>query len=122
MRLLRETPPLVGTLGRSEVEYAAALILYGLHRLGRAWTAPLDEAELLSVLQADLALGRGPVASWTRNPFMPVPDFDSLVAKGFATRDGGDVVAISLTPAALLRVAAHLMTDDCRDDDPGEYW
>jgi hypothetical protein len=111
MRLLRETPPLKATLGRSELEYAAALILCALHRLGRAWTEPLSAKEIGATLSDAFNAGEQPICSWARNPFLR-PDWDGLVERGFAQRDetpDGDV--LTLTPAALERVAAHLEPD-----------
>lgn len=111
MRFLRETPPLVGTLGRSEVEYAAALILFGLHHLGRDWSAALREDELLGVLGK--AIDSDPVKSWRSNPFLQ-PDFAGLIAAGFAVSEASPEVdigphsSITLTPAALERVAEHI--------------
>lgn len=112
MRFLRETPPLGATLGRCEVEYAAALILLGLlHVLGRAWSESITESELGSALSEQFAAGIEPVRSWGRNPFLR-PDFDALVARGLAERvDSPEGHVLTLTPAALERVAAHIQPE-----------
>jgi hypothetical protein len=108
VRFLRETPPLMATLGRCEVEFAAALILYGLHRLGRAWTEPVTAKDLGKTISDSAGAGLEPIRSWMRNPFLR-PDWDDLVKRGFALRDetpDGDV--LTLTPEALERVAGHI--------------
>lgn len=111
MRFLVETPPLTGTLGRCEVEFTAALILFGLHTLGRPWEAPITAKELGKVISDALGAGTEPIKSWARNPFLRT-EFDGLVQRGFALREetpDGDV--LTLTPAALQRVARHLVPD-----------
>lgn len=108
MRFLRETPPLGGTLGSCEIEYAAALVLLVLHRLGRSWSESVTTNELCMLLSEQFGAGAEPIRSWGRNPFLR-PDWDGLVERGFAQRDESpDGYALTLTPAALDRVAAHL--------------
>lgn len=111
MRFLVETPPLTATLGRCELEFTAALILFGLHTLRRPWSAPIAATELGKVLSDALGSGTEPIKSWARNPFLRM-EFDGLVERGFALREktpGGDV--LTLTPAALERMARHLVPD-----------
>jgi hypothetical protein len=108
VRFLVEVPPLTATLGRCEVEFTAALILFGLHTLGRPWAAPITAKELGKVIRDSLAAGTEPIKSWARNPFLRT-EFGELVSRGFALREktpDGDV--LTLTPAALERVAGHL--------------
>jgi len=74
--------PLGGTLGRSEVEFAAAIIVRTCQANGDTWT-PVGRAEMAAVLHEDVETKREPVASWDRNPFLH-PDFRDLVARGLA--------------------------------------
>jgi hypothetical protein len=108
-RFLTHAIPLGATLGKSEIEQAAALILFALHELGREWSAAVAEQEITSVLRAAFASDREPVRSWARNPFLR-PSFYMLVQRGFATRgESPSGPTLTLTATALDRVAAHLV-------------
>ncbi len=85
-------PPLVATMGRSELEHAAAIIVRTCQATGDVWRA-VTWAEARLVIEADVAEKRTPFdAIWT-NPFVR-PDAHGLVAKGFASKDG-DAVALT---------------------------
>jgi hypothetical protein len=111
---LHEGLPLVGTLGKSGIECAAAALLFALHKLGREWSAPIAVSEIAQVLSAAIDAGEEPVRTWSRNPFLR-PDWGGLVARGFALREQTlDGLVLTLTSAALERVAAHLVPEPCR--------
>ena len=61
-------PPLVGTMGHAEREFAAALIVRACQVNGDAWH-PIEPAELGRVIKADIAAGTEPIASLNHNPF-----------------------------------------------------
>ena len=108
-RFYRQAIPLGGTLGKVEIECAAAVVLFALHELGREWTSPITYTEIGEVVGKALADDREPVRTWARNPFL-FPDLDLLVRRGFA----GELVAeisLALTPETIERVAAHLRTE-----------
>jgi len=69
--------PLIGTMGRAEVEAAAGWMLLALRDKGDFW-ARVDSAELQAVLE-----NHADSMGWLTNPFL-VPDFRDLVARGFA--------------------------------------
>jgi hypothetical protein len=107
MRLLTQMPPLTGTLDKSEVEMAAALILFAHHVSGREWSASVPAKELGKVVEEHG--DKPPLKWWITNPFLR-PDFAELVERGWAVKQetpDGDV--LTLTPAALERVAKHLI-------------
>jgi hypothetical protein len=85
---------------------AAALILYGLHFFGKAWTESIGRAALAVLLKADFEAGREPVRSWLSNPFLK-PDFDDLVRQGFAV-ETTDPAGFALTWKALHPLAPHI--------------
>jgi hypothetical protein len=86
---LNTVPPLTATMGRSEREHAAALLVRTCQVKGDAWQ-PVTPAMLGEVLRADLGAQVEPWNSLNRNPFFR-PDFHDLVAAGFA-RWGDDTV------------------------------
>ena len=94
-------PPLTATLGRSEREHAAALIVRACQELGDKWQA-VSPRQVGEVLRADVAAGRQPFASLGVNPFFR-PDVHDLVAKGFATMR--EDKAVELTEKALEAIA-----------------
>lgn len=69
-------PPLVGTMGHAEREFAAALIVRACQVEGDAWH-PIGPAELGRVIKADIAAGTEPIASLNQNPFFK-PNFYEL--------------------------------------------
>lgn len=81
--LLGSFPPLCATMGRTERELAAALLVRGCQARGDEWKAvPLRM--LGEVIGEDLDAKREPLHSINRNPFCR-PDMHDCVAKGFAT-------------------------------------
>jgi hypothetical protein len=91
---LNAVPPLVGTMGKTEAEVAAALLVRACHVRGDAW-APVRAEEMGRVLSADLEAKTEPWASLDRNPFCK-PNFDILVERGFAEfSDGRRVLALT---------------------------
>jgi hypothetical protein len=75
-------PPLVGTMGSSEAECAAALVVRACQVQGDAWQ-DIDVHTLRGVIRADLEAKRNPVHSMNRNPFCR-PDACDLVKLGCA--------------------------------------
>jgi len=80
-------PCLVGTLGRSEREMAAALIVRACQLKGDQWGS-VGIKEIGETIDADIAAGRQPLAALNRSSFCPRPDFRDLVKEGFARFDG----------------------------------
>lgn len=80
------TPPLTATMGKSEVEFAAALLVRVCHARGDVWAAQ-SPRDVQDVLGADIASNRDPVARWNGNPFLR-PDFRRLVEGGYARWTG----------------------------------
>lgn len=76
--------PLVGTMGRTEVEHAAA-ILVRVCQVRGAWGA-VTTGDVREVGLADVAAGQ-PLASMWTNPFLR-PEFGGLVERGFARWHG----------------------------------
>lgn len=79
-------PPLVGTLGHAEMEFAAAMIVRACQVHGDAWQA-VSWDQIQSAMYADMTAERPPFAALMRNPFFQ-PDVHELVAKGFARWTG----------------------------------
>ncbi|GAB5541319.1 MAG: hypothetical protein SangKO_010790 [Sandaracinaceae bacterium] len=69
--------PLVGTMGRVEVEAAAGWMLLALREKGDFW-GRVDPADCRAVREK-----HADSMTWIENPFL-VPDFWDLVARGFA--------------------------------------
>lgn len=95
---LDTSPPLVGTLGRAELEHAAACLIR-CHQVTGSWS-PIDRATLVAVLRDS----PGPLGPWLSNPFF-VPRFLDLVRAGLAERNE-QRTAMTLTDGALARIAA----------------
>lgn len=93
-------PPLCGTMGHAEREFAASLIVRACQARGDAWQ-PIDLKTLGEVLGDDLAAKVEPWASLNRNPFFR-PDFRELADGTFGrwTGEPGES-AIELTPAGV---------------------
>lgn len=81
---LNEIPPLVGTMGRSEIEHAAALLVRACQVRGDVW-APVAPTDMGAVLTRDLESDIDPWRALDRNRFFN-PNFDALVERGFAKR------------------------------------
>lgn len=79
--LLGSFPPLAGTMGKSEAELAAAIMVLA-SREADEWRA-LTLPDLGAALGEALDAGVEPFASLNRNPFAR-PDVRELVARGFA--------------------------------------
>ena len=90
VNLLGSFPPLCATMGKTEVEVAAAYLCRALSVKGNEWR-PIKWAEISEVVKADIKTATGDksqvlpklFADLARNPFA-VPDFHTMVAKGFA--------------------------------------
>jgi hypothetical protein len=80
--ILNAVPPLTATMGRSEREHAAALLVRASQVKGDTWQ-PVTPAILGEVIRADLDGAVEPWASLNRNPFFR-PDFRDLMQAGFA--------------------------------------
>lgn len=94
-------PPLAGTMGRSEREHAAAIIVRVCQVKGDVWRA-VTWAEAKEVLKSDLDAGIEPMASLLENPFFK-PDVGGLTAAGLASRDGDTTELTEAGIAALAR-------------------
>lgn len=88
--------PLGGTLGRSELECAAALVIWTLRRNGNVWRRVWRD-EMQACPQLDFLSGVEPMHSWGSNPFFH-PDLRGLEARHFATFTGH---TLELTELAL---------------------
>ena len=101
--VLNAVPPLVGTMGHSECEHAAALIVRACQVRGDAW-APVGPRDIGEVLNADIDARTPPWPALGRNPFFR-PDFHKLVACGFAKwigeGEGEKDQPMELTPAGI---------------------
>jgi hypothetical protein len=75
-------PPLVGTMGKAEVEAAASMLVRVCQVDGNEWK-PCSPQEVGLTLKADIDNKVEPWTSLNRNPFFR-PDFHELVALGFA--------------------------------------
>lgn len=101
-------PALVNTLGRAEVEQAAALLVRACAVLEDRWQ-PLRLKQVLEVFRAD---ARNGVVPWCRIPGNPTfrPDFGELVRRGFARQlapeSGHGAALLELTEAGVLALQA----------------
>lgn len=93
------TPPLVGTMGRSEIEVAAALLVRTLQVTGNTWRG-VTPKEVGDVLAGDLHAECEPVTSWNRNPFI-MPDFPGLLQEGFTKYSDPESNAMEFTAMGL---------------------
>lgn len=80
--LRRSFPPLVGTMGHAEAEFAATLIVRVCQVRGDAWQDVGIDA-IGEVITADLGAEREPLHSMNRNPFCGANPHD-LVKRGCA--------------------------------------
>lgn len=98
---LRRPVPLVGTMGKAEVEAAAAWLVLALRDNGDEWGGVA--ASDLKVVQDEHSAS----LLWLTNPFL-VPDFDGLVDRGFAEFVGAKRRVLRFTSAGIqaLKTAA----------------
>ena len=89
-------PPLTGTMGRSEAEHAAAVIVRTCAATGDKWRA-VEWSEVADVLKAEVEASREPFASLVQNPFFQ-PSVDDLCRLGFGSRVG---TAVGLNEAGI---------------------
>lgn len=120
-------PPLCGTMGRAELEHAAALIVRTCAVLGDAWR-PVAPKDVGIVLNTDVLGHVEPFAKLIENPFFK-PDFFALAESEFARWTAEPKGPMELTEAGLAaitkwvrppadeprtkRVAACLECDHC---------
>lgn len=104
---INTVPPLVGTLGKSGVESAAALIIRACQVNGNEWKG-VDLASLKAIIDKDVDNNVEPLKSMCMNPFIK-PDFRELVARGFAKWEGmpGES-ALALTDAGLEKLRRYV--------------
>lgn len=75
-------PPLVGTMGRTEAEIAAALLVRACQMRGDVWQ-DVSIGAIFNAFSADLQADREPFHSMKGNPFCR-PDFHDLAKRGCA--------------------------------------
>lgn len=97
--------PLVGTLGRTEREVAAAMLVRACAFHGDRWQ-PITPTQMGEWLRHDLDNKVEPFASLDRNPFIR-PDFHELVRTGFAEGALEADSPLALTEKGLLAIARH---------------
>lgn len=91
--------PLVGTLGRAELEHAAALLVRACQLHEDKWQ-PVSLEMVGATIAHDSTNLVGALPFWITNPFMARPDFYGLLRRGYATRDPPD----ASTPDELARL------------------
>lgn len=97
-------PPFVGTLGSSEIEHAAALIVRACQVRADKWQ-PLLWDDLQKAITPDVENRATTIAALVRNPFFS-PDFVSLVEKGWAAWHGKPGTGkLELAPRAIMAIA-----------------
>jgi hypothetical protein len=90
--------PLVGALGKAEIEHAAALIIRVCQVRGDKWQ-PVDAEAIGDVLRAEVDAKNEPFCSLVRNPFFR-PDVWALIEKGFGRWTAEPGGAVELTQQA----------------------
>jgi len=95
-------PPLVGTLGKSEIEGAAALIVRACQDHGDAWQA-ITPKQIGETMKKDIAESKQPFCALMKNPFFQA-DVWKLVAEGFARWADQPGGACELTDLGLERI------------------
>jgi hypothetical protein len=88
-------PPLVGTMGRAEAEFAAALVVLACEANGDRWQA-VAWPQITAAAKAALEEGRRPWLTLLSNPFYR-PDVWELVKRGFARWEGEPGGPVELT-------------------------
>lgn len=98
--------PLVATMGKAEVELAAAYVVRACVVLGDKWQAvPLDE--LIRITTEDFHERREPMRTWGSNPFVkPLPGL--MVERGFATKADSKV---EFTPQGLAALKRYVRAE-----------
>lgn len=103
-------PPLVGTLGRSELEQAAWFLAYICAKSGDTWReVPLSE---LVTTYGNLIADKHPM---TNNPFLN-PDFPALVPAGFAVWGGDNSAEMAKRPLAFTDAGIAAITKHYRPE------
>lgn len=100
-------PPLVATLGKAEIEHAAAVIVRACHANGDRWQ-PVTWEQVAAALRSDGAANTQPFAALIRNPFFR-PDVHALIRAGFARVTVEEPMTVELTEEAISRIAAKWM-------------
>lgn len=96
-------PPLIDTLGQTELEMAASMLVRACAVRGDSWQ-PISPQQLGIVILDDVAAQREPFFSLKPNPFFN-PDFHGLAKKGFARfTASGAGAPIELTPEGIERL------------------
>ncbi len=127
VNLLGSFPPLVGTMGRSEREAAAALIVRTCQVNGDIW-APVMPLDCGKMLEADIEARAEPFYTLNRNPVFR-PDVNDLVSAGYAswfngsfpkggvefTSKGLAALLRWVTPAEVSLTPYHAAVVDCLD-------
>lgn len=99
--LLVDSVPLCGTMGRVEIEHAAAVLVWVLQQDGDAW-GPRRRSHVAEVVRGFIEEnGQKSLPSWFSNPFFR-PDFPALAESRFATEDEA---GIRFTTDGLLAMA-----------------
>lgn len=78
-------PPLCGTMGKSEIEYAAALYICACRHFGDEWQ-PLPPEKIGEAINADLDAKKDPLHSLRDNPFFR-PDLHAFVHSEFVNME-----------------------------------
>lgn len=98
IRITGNAPPLCGSLGKAELEHAAACLIR-CYQIKNSWD-PITAQEFDEFITQDNA---GPLKLWILNPFFK-PDFGGLITAGYARRvDDG----YALTSLAVSKIAAR---------------
>lgn len=119
VNLCSSFPPLVGTMGRTEAELAAALLVRVCQVRGDAWQ-DISAVAIGEVIREDLQAGREPFASMNRNPFCR-PDVYDLVKRGCAEWVGepGRVLRFTQRGLDALRRVVEQSDGRCARDGAG---
>ena len=94
---LSGVPPLVGTMGKSEAEAAAAVLVAFLSANGDEWR-PVSSHDVLCFLLPAIDDNKHPLAHMLENPFWN-PEPNAIVDLGFGTWVRDD--SIELTPSGI---------------------
>jgi hypothetical protein len=103
-------PPLASTMGRSELEAAAALVVRVCQARGDQWQS-VPWSLVGEVMREDMAANREPFAKLVRNPFFR-PDATALAAAGYCTIVDG---AVTLTEKAMVAMARWVRAEPTGD-------